>query len=137
MIKNVLLIDDDDTTLSLVKLAVTRNGFAEHVIPLRNGKEGIDYFERLAAGNEKEVPEMIFLDIFMPGMDGWEFIDEYIRRFAAQFPNTHICVLSTSSEPDDQVKASSYPCIICFWNKPLFIKDLNTLKNHELLRQYF
>ncbi|GAB3164385.1 response regulator [Telluribacter humicola] len=137
MIKNLLLIDDDETTLELIKLTVIRNHFAENVITLKNGQEGVNYFHQLATSQEGVAPDLIFLDIFMPVMDGWEFLDEFSKKFQPQFPNTPICILTYSLEPEDQDKAQEYPGIIYAWNKPLFIEDLEKIKNHEQLKHHF
>lgn len=137
MIKNLLLIDDDETTLELIKLTVIRNRFAENVITLKNGKEGVDYFQQISTGQAGVVPDLIFLDIFMPVMDGWDFLNEFTQKYQPLFPDTPICILTYSLEPEDQEKANEYSSIIYAWNKPLFIEDLEDIKNHERLRHHF
>jgi CheY-like chemotaxis protein len=137
MINTLLLIDDDETTLQLITLTVTRNQFARQVITLRNGRQGIDFFKQLTQNEQSQVPELVFLDIIMPLMDGWDFMEQYAREFSHRFPNTLFCILSSSPEPEDEEKAIAYPNIIFFWKKPLFLDELEKIKKHERLRQLF
>lgn len=136
MIKNLLVIDDDEINLFIVNQFIAKHQFAEHVINLRNGKEAIDYFEALVE-TRGTPPELIFLDLYMPIMTGWEFLDDYSCRFEPLFPATRICVLSNSLMMEDQLKAMSYTCCISFITKPLSAVRLISLKKYEALRQYF
>ncbi|WP_247233448.1 response regulator [Telluribacter sp. SYSU D00476] len=136
MIKNLLIIDDDELTLFIINRFMLKHQFVENIISITNGQEAIDYFEKLSAG-DGDAPELIIMDINMPIMTGWEFLDEYSQRFQPRFPATRICVLSNSLFIEDAIKAKSYSACISYITKPLTNIKINRLKNHTALKQYF
>lgn len=137
MINHLLLIDDDPTTLKLLTLMVRRHNFADNVIVLPNGKEGLDYFEKLHLGEISSVPELIFLDVEMPVMNGWDFLEEYTLRYEHLFPHTRICICSFSFLPFDTERIRRYPSVLSYIRKPLVIEEITKLKEHESLKQHF
>ncbi|WP_247233399.1 response regulator [Telluribacter sp. SYSU D00476] len=137
MIKSLLIIDDEHTTAKLLKLTVIRHGFAENIITLNNGQEGVDYFEQLASGEEDVVPDLVFLDINMPIMNGWDFLDEFSARFEELFPETKICMLTSSVDPQDKLQAYYYSSVITFISKPLFLEEIRQLRHHTCLKHFF
>ncbi|GAB3179232.1 response regulator [Telluribacter humicola] len=136
MIKNLLLIDDDELTLFIINRFMLKHQFVENIISVKNGQEAIEYFERLTAG-DGVAPELIIMDIIMPVMTGWDFLDEYSRRFQPQFPATRICVLSNSVFMEDAIKARSYSACFSYITKPLSSTKINRLKTNKALKQYF
>lgn len=136
MIKNLLLIDDDELTLFIINRFMLKHQFVENIISVKNGREAVDYFEKLAAG-DGPAPELIIMDINMPVMTGWEFLDEYSQRFQPLFPATRICVLSNSLFVEDAIKAKSYSACISYITKPLSTTKITRLKNNKALKHYF
>ena len=127
MIKKLLCVDDDKITLTLIKLVVGKASFAEEIVTKMNGKEALDYYNELAQNPAVEpYPELIFLDLNMPVMGGWDFLEEFARNFYKKFNNTKIIILSSSADPEEKAKARKYPMIIDYLAKPLTI---NALKN--------
>ena len=83
MLKKVLLVDDDSVTLSLCDMVIKRFTFAEEVDKAQNGQEAIDYFNDIvddSNNSNTDVPAVIFLDLNMPVMNGWEFLDIYHKK---------------------------------------------------------
>lgn len=120
MIKKLLCIDDDEITLMLIKMVTEKASFAKEVITAANGKEALDYYYNLLHSEIKVAPpELVFLDLNMPVMNGWEFLDEFIQKVYPSFPDTKIVVLSSSSNPVDKEKAKQYPIIIGYIPKPI------------------
>ncbi|RYU95363.1 response regulator [Emticicia agri] len=122
MIKKLLCIDDDVTTLMLIKMVTEKASFAKEVVVAMNGKEALAYYENLLnepASKQADYPRLIFLDLNMPVMNGWEFLEEFVRTYLPQFPDTKVVILSSSANPVDKEKAKLYPIIIGYISKPI------------------
>jgi len=128
MIKQVLCVDDDDITLMLNKLVINKAQFAGETITAINGKEALDYYESIVSKGEISIyPELIFLDINMPILSGWEFLDRFLNTYYSHFPNTRVVILSSSVNPEDYEKARQYDIVIDFYSKPLSKDQLEKL----------
>ncbi len=141
MINKVFCIDDDQITLVLCKMVIKKSGFAREVITATNGKEGLAwfsaYFSKNNAGSKPEPPEVIFLDLNMPIMNGWDFLEDYIMKYAERIPETKVVILSSTVNPEDFLRANRYDIVIDFINKPLTHEGLEDLREHEQLHSYF
>lgn len=136
------MIDDDMVTWAICEMVLNKTGFSKEIEKLGNGKEGIDYFsayfEKKKKGEQGLVPpDLILLDLNMPVMDGWTFLEDYIRKYAERIPGTKIAILSSTVNPEDFIRAQKYPIVIDFINKPLTIELVEELKSHEAFRHYF
>lgn len=140
MIRKVLCVDDDTISLTISQLLLKRTGFASEVDTVIDGSEALEYFENLFAKDPNPVdnaPELILLDINMPVMNGWEFLQEYNPRYAPKLVNTHIIILSSTIDPEDFALAKQYPVVMQFISKPLSIENLEELKTAPFMKQYF
>lgn len=140
MIRKVLCVDDDTISLTISQLLLKRTGFAQEVHTAIDGSEALAYFERLFAEEADPVaaaPELILLDINMPVMNGWEFLEEYNPRFREKLTNTHIVILSSTIDPEDFALAKQYPVVAQFISKPLSVENLEELKFHPVMQPFF
>lgn len=142
MISKILIIDDDPVTIKICELVINNTSFAKEIVAHTNGKESIDYFstyfDRKKKGEVVEnAPDLILLDLNMPIMDGWDFLDNYIRKYSDRLPATKIAILSSSINPEDFTRALQYDIVIEFIHKPLVAGLMDELKEHEALKQYF
>src|SRR5215831_9893611 len=96
----ILLIDDDEPTNFLNKLTITENGYADYVQVVPGGQEALDYLTNSGPFNTTEDdfprPELIFLDINMPSMDGWEFLEHYKKLKQSEIEKIIMVMLTTS-----------------------------------------
>ena len=129
MIKKILCVDDDPITLMLYEMVIAKASLSETVIAAKNGQEALEYYDNLKSEQEEDFPELIFLDLNMPVMGGWEFLDNFIEPTYSPFnKKTKIIVLSSTIDPQDIEKVKNYPIIIDFISKPVTKEMLEKLK---------
>ncbi|PHN07893.1 response regulator [Flavilitoribacter nigricans] len=121
----ILLIDDDPATNFLHKLIIEQARIAHEIRIVYNGQEAMDYLTRQNEYQDADdelypLPDLMFLDINMPVMDGWEFLDAYEEAFLDLPKATVICMLSTAlpKNVESRLKEKSIP-VTNFIEKPL------------------
>jgi CheY-like chemotaxis protein len=112
----ILLVDDDPTTNFLHTLIIKKENCTVNVICKESAEEALVY---LKTEEEHAHPELIFLDINMPGMNGWDFLDEYQDIEKAQGVGKVVVMLTTSLDPFDKARAKQIKEISEFRSKPL------------------
>jgi CheY-like chemotaxis protein len=141
MIDKVFCIDDDQVTIVLCDLVIKKAGFAREVITAGNGKEALTwfsgYFSKKELAERKPPPQVIFLDLNMPVMSGWDFLEDYMMKYADRLPNTKVVIISSTVNPEDFSRANRYDIVIDFINKPLTIDGLKELMKNKKLEEYF
>jgi CheY-like chemotaxis protein len=124
----VLVVDDDYTSLFLSTLVVEETKLSEHVYTARNGEEALCWLEN-RRGNlpqEPASPTLIFLDINMPVMNGFELLETLKTRPDIDMSRTHVVMLSSSTHSQDKEKALSH-AVTGFIQKPLSREKLKQL----------
>ncbi len=140
MINKVLCIDDDSISLIISKILLKRTGFAEQIFTAIDGSIALVYFETHFADNlnpQETAPNLIFLDINMPVMNGWEFLDYYIAKYAEKLPNTKVVILSSTIDPEDLLRAKEYAVVAQFVSKPLSVENLEELRKDDFVKKFF
>lgn len=123
----VLLVDDDETSNFITHTVVSRMDMAHGVQTNVNSQDALDFTIRhLGRNAEKECPDMIMLDINMPDMDGFQFLDELDKHGLLGKDELRIVML-TSSESERDVNKSMHYAIHAYLNKPLTPEKLQTL----------
>jgi len=127
-LKSIAIIDDDPITVFGVKRMLNALGISENIRSYVNGKEAIDDFKSILH-IKGVIPEVIFLDINMPIMDGWLFLEEFIK-----LPITHkirINILTSSIDQADRENWRYYMTrthhIIDYKNKPIQKKEIEEI----------
>lgn len=105
-VKSVLLIDDDKECLFLHKYALRESKYIEHIEVAMNGEEALEFIRETIAANGS-LPEIVFVDINMPVMDGWEFMEEFDALPVHVKSKMNVVMLSTSVNPDDELRATT------------------------------
>jgi CheY-like chemotaxis protein len=115
---NILLIEDSAIDSVIFKLLIKRSLGNPVIETCSNGVAAIDRLTQLHSQNKELMPDYIFLDLTMPVMDGWEFMDEYHRLNIDPMHKTKIYVLSSSICKTDISKSLANPRIENFLSKP-------------------
>jgi CheY-like chemotaxis protein len=122
MLDTILFIDDDTITLMLCKMVISKSLFSKEIVTAKNGEEALQYFNTLKQANTNphlSKPQLIFLDLNMPVMSGWEFLDSFSTTEYSEFNNTKVIILSSTIDPEDLEKSNKYPMVIDFLSKPI------------------
>ncbi|MBS1605008.1 MAG: response regulator [Bacteroidetes bacterium] len=122
----ILLIDDDEPTNFLNKMTLEQSGCANHIRVAQGGQQALDYLEGCGRGDSPR-PDLIFLDVNMPAMDGWEFLEKYKLLPKGQKADIVLIMLTTSLNPDDEARTRTMPEVSGFENKPLSHERLQAL----------
>jgi response regulator of citrate/malate metabolism len=123
-IESVLLIDDDPICNFLHATLLKKNDITGHIQISINGHEALTYINAVSKLNN--CPDLIFLDINMPVMNGHEFLHEYCEgNYCERQPI--IIILTTSSNNNDISKLKEYPCVSGYLSKPLTTEKFNSI----------
>ena len=132
-LNTVLLVDDDETTNYLNHRLLSRMEIASDIRVVTDGEEAIKYLKRaFAASTDNPRPELIFVDIKMSGMDGFEFLEEYQRLAGDEKEGTVMLMLTSSASFYDLEKLKQFPDVRRHYSKPLTESDVR-----EILQTYF
>ncbi|GAA4460645.1 response regulator [Nemorincola caseinilytica] len=119
----ILLIDDDLEDSFFHKIVIDRMNIANCVQVAINGLEALEYLK----DGDKPTPELIFLDINMPKMNGWEFLEEYKHLDPQQKARITILMLTTSINPADIRRAQQIQDVTGYNTKPLSLEMLTDI----------
>jgi len=124
-IRAISIIDDDPITVFGIKKMLNAIEASQHIITFPNGKEAIDGI-KARIQEDQGVPEIIFLDINMPIMDGWQFLEEFINLPLEE--RIRINIVTSSIDPADRQNWEHYKSqthhLIDYRNKPIRRQDI-------------
>ena len=124
---SIYVIDDEPLDNIIFKMLIKRVDGEIDVDAINNGHNAICKLVQISETEPERLPDYIFLDVNMPGMNGWQFLSEYERLKIGQFKKTHIYILSSSLYHEDYMKSQSNPLIEDFINKPINLENLKTI----------
>ncbi|SDR77777.1 response regulator [Christiangramia echinicola] len=123
MRKSVWVIDDDEIYQMIIKKLIQKSGVFEDRYFFKGAKQVISELEK----SEFLVPDVILLDINMPLMDGWQFIEK-LRTVVSEIPErTKIYIVSSSIAYSDKERAEKFPEVTGFLSKPLTVNILKEI----------
>ncbi len=123
MIK-ILLLDDDELANELVVFILELADIKDYHI-CTSGVKALEYLKMCSS--ENNFPDVIFVDINMPGMNGFEFIEHYERDYRERSPESRVILLTNSVLANEKKQAMQHESVHGFWNKPLTHERLKKL----------
>lgn len=124
-IKHVLLIDDNDMDNYISNHIISKNNIAEKISVKTSAMDALEYLSGIQAKPD-EFPNLILLDIRMPAMDGFDFLEEFVKLPQVINKQCDVVMLTSSSDPKDMERASTYSVVKKYLTKPL---EVGMLKN--------
>ena len=132
MISKALVVNDDDITLFVAAKMIERAQFAQEIVTAHNCAEALAYFERVSVLKDKfseKTPEFIFLDLNMPEVSGWDFLEIFSKKYASRFPDVRVAILSASSDRKEIEELKKYELVLDFIDTPVSQQKLHDIKN--------
>ena len=126
--KKVMIIDDSETDRYVGERNIKKYGFAEEVITKETANNGLAYLKSLELTPD-ELPELIFLDIRMPELDGFGFLEEYEKLPDVIRKHCIVMMLTSSLNAEDHEKAKNNRYVKRFLNKPLNKETLQLISS--------
>jgi len=125
-LREVLLIDDNEPDNFLHERAFRKLSSAERISVALNGREALDYLNTPVEG-EYPSPELILLDVNMPVMNGWQFVEAYNELPVERRASMQIVMVTTSEDPEDRRTAEQCGAIAQFASKPVTAQTLDVM----------
>ncbi|MBD3630283.1 response regulator [Cyclobacterium sp.] len=119
----ILLVDDDPIVILLQKKLMEKAGITHEVTSFNNGEDLVGFLADNALPDEDY---LMFLDINMPGLSGWDVLDTLDAMNLSQ--NIEVIIITSSIEAADKRKANKYKRVVDFWVKPFSIQDFSQFK---------
>lgn len=128
MINTLYLVDDDDTFQFLTTEVINSTKLVKQIVVFSNGRDAISFLESIKDNPEK-LPDVIFLDLFMPILDGWGFLEKYIPLKPKLNKKITVYIVSSSIDPADIERGRAISEVTDFIIKPITRdKFINTIK---------
>lgn len=120
----ICIIDDDEVYQFTVTKNIQSNNLAKKILVFSDGEEALDFLNANIGDNES-VPDVIFLDINMPIMDGWQFLEEYVLLKPRIGKKVTLYMVSSSVDPADTERAKKIEAVSDYIIKPITPEQLS------------
>lgn len=137
MIHSALVVDDEPADLELARISLVSSKHFGSIHVARDGREALNFLLKFTENQplrDPECPELVFLDLNMPVMDGFEFMEAYKKiSHLGPLSSTRFIICTHSDNDDDKYRALSYTFVKAFFKKPFSpIKVKEIILNHFL-----
>ena len=126
-----MIIDDDNMVTYLHQVILEESGLSHNPVICNSADKAL---EEIARNKENNLSWLVFLDINMPGMTGWQFLDELERTVPEQ--KVRVVIVSSSIDKKDRDKSATYPNVIAFTEKPLQVEQCIEIREKLVLEDY-
>jgi CheY-like chemotaxis protein len=123
----VMLIDDSFIDNFVNKKVISRYGFADEVIEFAKAKDALEFLDNLKNDSEAIIPAFLFLDLEMPEINGFEFLDAFELLSDKVKENLNIVVLTSMVNPSHIQVCRKYKSVLTFLHKPLMKGNLDAM----------
>ncbi|MFL1897123.1 response regulator [Aquimarina sp. 2-A2] len=122
------IVDDDPIFVFGIKKVMELANFCNGFLVFKNGREALDKLKAIISSGEK-LPDILLLDLNMPILDGWQFLEEFTKIPCSK--KITIYIVTSSVDPQDVAKAKSYELVSDYIVKPISVKRLK-----EILKEF-
>jgi len=124
---SALIIDDSKLDRMMSAAVIKKNLFAKQIVSCHSVSEGLTYLQSLIREPES-LPEVIFLDVNMPGMDGFDFLDSFLKFPLEVQKSCTIFMVSATNSLEELERIKTYKVVRKFYNKPLTFDILKNIR---------
>ena len=132
-LKCILLIDDDKNDNFFHERAIKKSNLATIVLAKNSGMKALEYLKSMKDDKEPQ-PDLIFLDINMPGMNSWDFLKEYNLLDKELLSRIKVIMLTTSDNPDDKARAKTWNTVSDYIIKPLTKEKMDDISSRYFIK---
>ena len=118
----LVLIDDEPIFHKIVQMTIKNSALSNQATYALDGEVVLDYLEEKGADSHS-LPDYIFIDLYMPLFDGWDFLNRFQDIYKSLKKNINIYIVSSSINPHDIDRSKTYPFVTTFISKPV-MKDV-------------
>jgi CheY-like chemotaxis protein len=123
-VRKLFIVDDDEIMVYLSDNLIRQQGFCDHSENFQSGRAALDSIRELLK-NGGELPELMLVDINMPVMNGWDFMDELLTLPGGD--KIPVFIFTSSIDPADKDRSFSYRSVRGHIQKPLTVVKLNKI----------
>jgi len=135
-VNKLMIVDDDELSNYITGKIVEHAGLAEKADSFYSGKAALKYLKTNSSMRQGDFPDLIFLDLNLYDMKGWDFLSEYVQIKESYRRKITMFILTNSISEKDRDQAKQYPCIKGYLQKPLTMAMIQEIemyleRNHE------